>query len=302
MATGQTITELTELTSVASSDVVAIVDDPSGTPITKKITVDNLTALTARLSESNTFTNDNAIILPLSNDALTPTLSFGDGDSGFYERTDDEIDISISGVSSYRFTSNYFSSTVTGGGAILQSGTTETIPALTLTLDLDTGIGSGESNQMSLIAGGVQAVNLTTTLVDVKLQMGLNDNQILQAELADFSIQNDNQGIVADASQTLTYSDGPVHELDVANWSTNRTLTISGGPPSTAYGSLIVKVIQHGITARTITWAGGTFVWPGGTEHPLTTTLDGTTVYTFETWDGGNIWHGSGVDYAAGSG
>lgn len=36
------ITALTELTSVDSSDLLAIVDDPSGTPVTKKITQTNL--------------------------------------------------------------------------------------------------------------------------------------------------------------------------------------------------------------------------------------------------------------------
>lgn len=36
------ITELTELTSVADADVVAIVDDPAGVPVTKKITKANL--------------------------------------------------------------------------------------------------------------------------------------------------------------------------------------------------------------------------------------------------------------------
>lgn len=36
------ITELNELTSVAAGDLLIIVDDPAGTPITKKITVANL--------------------------------------------------------------------------------------------------------------------------------------------------------------------------------------------------------------------------------------------------------------------
>lgn len=36
------ITALTELTSVAPTDVLAIVDDPGGSPVTKKITVANL--------------------------------------------------------------------------------------------------------------------------------------------------------------------------------------------------------------------------------------------------------------------
>ena len=38
------ITQLTELTSVADTDLLAIVDDPGGSPITKKITVANATA------------------------------------------------------------------------------------------------------------------------------------------------------------------------------------------------------------------------------------------------------------------
>ena len=37
------ITELTELTSIADEDVLAIVDDPAGSPVTKKITKANLT-------------------------------------------------------------------------------------------------------------------------------------------------------------------------------------------------------------------------------------------------------------------
>lgn len=36
------ITALTELTTPATNDPIAIVDDPTGTPITKKITVSNL--------------------------------------------------------------------------------------------------------------------------------------------------------------------------------------------------------------------------------------------------------------------
>lgn len=36
------ITELTELTTIADSDLLAVVDDPGGTPVTKKITKANL--------------------------------------------------------------------------------------------------------------------------------------------------------------------------------------------------------------------------------------------------------------------
>lgn len=40
----QKITELTALTTPALEDLLAIVDDPSGTPVTKKITIENLIA------------------------------------------------------------------------------------------------------------------------------------------------------------------------------------------------------------------------------------------------------------------
>jgi hypothetical protein len=42
--TDRKITELTALETVDAADVLAIVDDPAGTPVTKKITVANLTA------------------------------------------------------------------------------------------------------------------------------------------------------------------------------------------------------------------------------------------------------------------
>ena len=41
------ITELTALTTPDAADLLAIVDDPSGTPVTKKITVANLLSLAA---------------------------------------------------------------------------------------------------------------------------------------------------------------------------------------------------------------------------------------------------------------
>ena len=48
------ITELTALTTPAGSDLLVIVDDPSGTPITKKITVDTLFS---NLASNVTFSN-----------------------------------------------------------------------------------------------------------------------------------------------------------------------------------------------------------------------------------------------------
>jgi hypothetical protein len=134
------------------------------------------------------------------------------------------------------------------------------------------------------------------TLTDLDLDM--NDNVILQPVLQDYAIQTDAKGVVTDANQTLTYANGPTFSMDLENWTANRTVTLSGGPPSGTHGQITVIITQDGTAARTITWAGGTFRWAGGTAHAMTTTLNGFTIFTFETWDGGTTWYAAGEDYS----
>jgi len=77
----QKISELTELTSVTNSDLIAVVDDPSGAPITKKATVGNvvsapgLTLTTPKINDTSAdhkyitavseLTADRTVTLPL---------------------------------------------------------------------------------------------------------------------------------------------------------------------------------------------------------------------------------------------
>jgi len=69
------ISELTELTSVDSADIVAIVDDPSGgSPVTKKITKANLVTDIAQ-SDITDLTTDLALKAPLTSPTLvTPNI------------------------------------------------------------------------------------------------------------------------------------------------------------------------------------------------------------------------------------
>jgi hypothetical protein len=97
---------------------------------------------------------------------------------------------------------------------------------------------------------------------------------------------------------TFTFSEGAGYEIDLETATGNVTLTLSGGPPSGKYGVMTIKVQQDGTAARTITWAGGTFRWAGGAAHPLTSTLNGFSIFTFETWDGGTTWYAGGNDYS----
>lgn len=50
-------------------------------------------------------------LLPLENDAVTPTLAFGDGDSGLYELSDDTIRMAIAGLAEYQWSASYFTGT-----------------------------------------------------------------------------------------------------------------------------------------------------------------------------------------------
>ena len=78
------ITELTELTTPAGADIVAIVDDVAGTPTTKKVTVTNLMgqASASNLAsydfDGNAISNFNASI----NDQTGTTYTLVAGDNG----------------------------------------------------------------------------------------------------------------------------------------------------------------------------------------------------------------------------
>ena len=97
---------------------------------------------------------------------------------------------------------------------------------------------------------------------------------------------------------TLTIEDGNAFEVDLEPATATVAVTLSGGPPTGRYYACSVKVQQDGVTAQTLTWAGGTFVWRDGTAHVMNSTLDGISIYTFETWDGGTTWYASGADYS----
>ncbi len=99
------------------------------------------------------------LLLPLSNDAVTPTLAFGDGDTGFFESADDIIIVSHNGIGIWQFsTSNFFGTTNDAPGMILgpSSSTSATFQP---SGDFGTGIG-GVDGEVSIITGGVEAVNI----------------------------------------------------------------------------------------------------------------------------------------------
>lgn len=123
-------------------------------------------------------------LFPLSNDAATPTIAFGDGDTGLYEYQDDRIGISIGGATQFIFYGANFQSNL--GSAMLNVSPSATIPSINaLSSDANTGIGTAAADQLSLIAGGVEGIRIsenTTVTIDIK-------------------------GLVVDATQAVTCAD-----------------------------------------------------------------------------------------------
>ncbi len=112
------------------------------------------------------------LVLPLHNDAATPTLAFGDGDSGFYEEVDDNFAVAIAGVKTWVMSANAISA---GWGAqgpsIRNSSATSTVPVFTFETDTDTGLGWAAADALSLIAGGVEGIRITETAAAIAVDV-----------------------------------------------------------------------------------------------------------------------------------
>ena len=99
--------------------------------------------------------------LPQVDEPATPTLSFGDGDTGIMEYLDDQLHIVLNGGSLYAFRPDAFYVN-TGYGSILAEVPSSTNPNIISTIiDLDTGIGTAGADIFSLIAGGVEGHRIT---------------------------------------------------------------------------------------------------------------------------------------------
>ncbi len=109
------------------------------------------------------------VTLPQINDAASPTLAFGDGDTGFFEQSDDLLGISIGGVQRYLLQNNLFGATNANGGFIVNL----TASATQVTIgprrgDLDTGLGGADADTLALITGGTTAI-----LIDASQRVGI---------------------------------------------------------------------------------------------------------------------------------
>lgn len=101
-------------------------------------------------------------IVPLQNLEATPSIAFGDGDTGFFETANDQLTVSINGTARWDFAGGSLQARVAGGPGILNEATTAVNPTLVPNIgDPDSGIGSPGLDQISLVAGALDCINIS---------------------------------------------------------------------------------------------------------------------------------------------
>jgi hypothetical protein len=96
--------------------------------------------------------------------ASSPAVAFGDGDTGFFESGDDTLQVSFGGSAKWEFSSVLMgTSNSTRSGFINESASATNPNILPRQDDLNTGIGGPAADQLSLIAGGKEAIRIDVT-------------------------------------------------------------------------------------------------------------------------------------------
>ena len=219
-----------------------------------------------RLVETGVATTDQIIIAPagIIGAAATPSLAFGDGDSGFYESGDDNIVVSLGTVATWDFNGSTFQGVAAGTPALLAVDSTATVPnILPWKGDTDTGLGQGAADQLALIAGGKEMLRLVETGVATTDQVIIAPAGIIGAvatpalafgdgdtgfyESADDSLYTAVAGVaewfIDNGQAGSTISTGPRFRLEGAS-ATNPTVIPSGGDGDTGLGQNLANEVS----------------------------------------------------------
>ena len=116
--------------------------------------------------------------LQLGVGSISTGLSFGDGDTGIYEVSDDRLRVRLGGTDKFEFrgSTGTFGSPTSAGPQLTTGASSATVPGHNFTDDTNTGIGRAAADQLSLIAGGVEGIRVTTTGADFNSNITASGN------------------------------------------------------------------------------------------------------------------------------
>ena len=101
------------------------------------------------------------IIIPLQNNAATPSLAFGAGVDGFLQNVAGAVALALGGTRRFAWFGEAYQGIVGGAAAMLNEATSATNPTLLPHNGRTTvGIGSGGVGQLSLIANSLDCINI----------------------------------------------------------------------------------------------------------------------------------------------
>lgn len=241
-----------------------------------------------------TDTATNRLLLPLNDDPVTPTLSFGDGDTGFYQSSDGKIDVSINTSRDFSWAGDIYFATNATAGAMLNTATSSTNPTIIpRRTDPDTGLGSAAVDQISLIAGGVEGVRIAEDGSIAALYFPEITTPTAIANFGAYYTKNDNFPYFQDgagAEHVLSEADTDYGEMYLnanANVTTIETANIPIALKEYTTGSLNTWTFDAGSTAAITVYADYSGTVAGTvlatSTHGLTTgdiiSIRGTTNY-----------------------
>ncbi len=120
--------------------------------------------------------------LPQDNSPTAPTLSFGDGNTGFYESSDNVLNVANAGVNQFNWFSNEYRGSNAGSGFMLNQVATNLLVGIgPASSDTTTGLGLNAANELSLIAGGKEMLRLVETGVNTTDQLIIGPAGIIGA-------------------------------------------------------------------------------------------------------------------------
>lgn len=93
-----------------------------------------------------------------SGTAAAPSIAIGETDNGFYQAPADIIRYAINGTEILYFGAGGIGRNAPAGVLISKLSSSATVPGYTFNDDTDTGVGRQAADNLSLIAGGVEAI------------------------------------------------------------------------------------------------------------------------------------------------
>jgi hypothetical protein len=175
--------------------------------------------------------------------------------------------------------------TITSTGTITLGGTLSGV-SLTTQVTGTLPIANGGTGQTSLTANQALFGNGTSG-VNASSLLQIVGSYIRPTAYADTVVAAGNTG----TALTLTCTSGNVFTATLTG---NATITLSSPVASGSSTSLTLILTNDGTAGRTVAWAGGSFVFPGGAASlSRTTTANATDVWVFFTTNGGTTWYGN---------